>query len=390
MLYLLAALAVFGHWSISIFAINRIHSTALPYRLMKLIDLIWYGFLFAVPIGVFALLLFLPEYRWWANQPTLRSLGALYVVLCWSAVPCTLVVWLRHLLHADTTTRLVEEQTAVIDVVSRLGKSPSGSLTTSLLSRLPTNQVFQLAIHQKTLRLPRLDPRLDGLTITHLSDLHFTGRVTRGFYDVIVQEANAFDSDLVVISGDVIDKPKCLPWIAEVLGKLSSRSGVYFVLGNHDLRLRDELGLRREIVRHGLVDLGGRYETREIRNALVLLAGNELPWFAPAADMSQMAGELKRRHPLRIAVSHSPDQFGWARTHDFDLMLAGHTHGGQIRLPVIGPIFSPSRYGVRYASGTFFRAPTLMHVSRGLSGTRPLRFNCRPELTQLVLRSDRA
>jgi predicted MPP superfamily phosphohydrolase len=156
------------------------------------------------------------------------------------------------------------------------------------------------------------------------------------------------------------------------------------------LRLRDELGLRREIVRHGLVDLGGRYETREIRNALVLLAGNELPWFAPAADMSQMAGELKRRHPLRIAVSHSPDQFGWARTHDFDLMLAGHTHGGQIRLPVIGPIFSPSRYGVRYASGTFFRAPTLMHVSRGLSGTRPLRFNCRPELTQLVLRSDRA
>jgi uncharacterized protein len=63
-------------------------------------------------------------------------------------------------------------------------------------------------------------------------------------------------------------------------------------------------------------------------------------------------------------------------------MLAGHTHGGQIRLPVVGPVFSPSRFGVRYASGTFFRAPTLMHVSRGLSGTRPLRFNCRPELAQ--------
>jgi hypothetical protein len=67
-------------------------------------------------------------------------------------------------------------------------------------------------------------------------------------------------------------------------------------------------------------------------------------------------------------------------------MLAGHTHGGQIRLPVIGPMVSPSRFGVRYASGVFHEAPTLMHVSRGISGLDPIRINCLPEVTKIILR----
>jgi predicted MPP superfamily phosphohydrolase len=91
---------------------------------------------------------------------------------------------------------------------------------------------------------------------------------------------------------------------------------------------------------------------------------------------------------FRIAVAHSPDQYPWAQNYDFDLMLAGHTHGGQIRFPVIGPVLSPSRFGVKYAAGTFYEAPTLMHVSRGIAGTRPLRFNCPPELSKLVLRRE--
>jgi hypothetical protein len=106
--------------------------------------------------------------------------------------------------------------------------------------------------------------------------------------------------------------------------------------------------------------------------------------------MSAVPPALAGGRPFRIAVAHSPDQFGWARYYDFDLMLAGHTHGGQIRFPLIGPVFSPSHHGVRYAAGTFYQPPTLMHVSRGLSGTRPLRFNCPPELARLNLRPDAA
>ena len=76
-----------------------------------------------------------------------------------------------------------------------------------------------------------------------------------------------------------------------------------------------------------------------------------------------------------------------AQARGVDLMLSGHNHGGQIVLPVIGPVFAPSQYGVRYASGAFWSDPTLLYVSRGLSGRQPVRINCPPELTRIILES---
>ena len=69
-----------------------------------------------------------------------------------------------------------------------------------------------------------------------------------------------------------------------------------------------------------------------------------------------------------------------------DLMLAGHVHGGQIRLPPFGSVLVPSRYGRRYDAGAFDEPPTLLHVSRGLSGEHPVHYNCLPEVTLLTLR----
>ena len=71
-------------------------------------------------------------------------------------------------------------------------------------------------------------------------------------------------------------------------------------------------------------------------------------------------------------------------------MMAGHTHGGQFCLPWFGPIVCPSRLPLEYASGTIYAEPTVLHVSRGLSGEVPLRLNCRPEITRLVLRCSQA
>ena len=88
---------------------------------------------------------------------------------------------------------------------------------------------------------------------------------------------------------------------------------------------------------------------------------------------------------FRILLSHTPDHIAWARAQGVDLMLSGHNHGGQIVLPVIGPVFAPSRFGVRYAGGAFWLEPTLLYVSRGLAGRHPLRINCPPELTRIVL-----
>jgi hypothetical protein len=91
--------------------------------------------------------------------------------------------------------------------------------------------------------------------------------------------------------------------------------------------------------------------------------------------------------PFRLCLSHTPDNIAWARRAGIDLMLSGHVHGGQIRFPVIGSMLVPSRYGRRYDCGVFAEGPTLLHVSRGLSGEHPLRYGCRPEVTRITLRS---
>jgi predicted MPP superfamily phosphohydrolase len=119
----------------------------------------------------------------------------------------------------------------------------------------------------------------------------------------------------------------------------------------------------------------------------VQIRGNELPWLQRHASEVSEDRPAESENLLRIALSHSPDQLRWAQSHSADLMLAGHTHGGQVRLPFIGPLVAPSHFGSRFASGVFLRQNTLMHVSRGVAGTHPLRMRCMPEVSVLTIES---
>jgi predicted MPP superfamily phosphohydrolase len=285
----------------------------------------------------------------------------------------------------QTSQLQLSNHTQVVDVLAAIGHRPTHGTLVELLSRVPRNEIFQLHVNQKRLVIPRLNPQLSGLTITHISDLHFTGEVTEDFFREVVRQANQLQSDLIAVTGDIIDKRKCMGWLGEILGQLKAAGGVYFVLGNHDVRVHDEFGVRDALTSAGLVDLGKRWTQIDVHACPIVLAGNELPWFMPAADLRDSPPVGREDSPLRILLSHSPDQLPWAKVNDIDLMLAGHTHGGQIQLPVLGPLLSPSRFGVKYASGTFFEGPTLMHVSRGVSGTRHVRLKAPPELTQLEL-----
>jgi predicted MPP superfamily phosphohydrolase len=120
----------------------------------------------------------------------------------------------------------------------------------------------------------------------------------------------------------------------------------------------------------------------QVREQPLVAIGHEGPWFQPPPDLSACPAG-----PFRLCLSHTPDNIPWARQHQVDLMLSGHVHGGQIRLPLIGCVVVPSRYGGRYDCGTFHERPTVLHVSRGLGGEHPLRYNCRPEVTKLILRT---
>ena len=127
--------------------------------------------------------------------------------------------------------------------------------------------------------------------------------------------------------------------------------------------------------------LANTWEQIEVRGRPLVVIGHEGPWLRPAPDLAGCPEGV-----FRLCLSHTPDNIAWSRRHGIDLMLSGHVHGGQIRFPLLGSMLVPSGYGRKYDCGLFEEGPTLLHVSRGLGGEHPLRYNCRPEATLLVLR----
>lgn len=376
----LVLVAVLGHVSWLLWIDNRIHAKAWDYRLIKLLGM---GFKAAIVVGSVG------GVAWWLA----RALGApsfppmplwirYYVVACALNTVLSTVPWLIRRLTFRDADVLLSDKARIVDLRSALDSPAQITGYTRRMSAIPGNQLLSVSIHEKRLSIPRLPATLDGLRVVHLSDIHMTGRIAQPFYDRLVDLANDADADLVLLSGDLIENTKCWDWIPDTFGRLRSRHGAYFVLGNHDVRI-DHHETRRRLEAAGLVNLGKRLNYVTIRGVDVLLFGNERPWIDDAE--STPPATTSDKESFRILLSHSPDEYPWARLHDFDLMLAGHVHGGQIRIPPIGPILAPSRYGVRYACGVFYEPPTVMHVSRGTSSKAPFRFFCPPELTTLIL-----
>lgn len=379
-------IALFGHAVVWLGINNRLHAMPLKRSHLKAISGLSHLGTVAVPIA-FAWWLYrenLPPGEWHLaidNHPTILA----YVLFCVGMAAVHLPRWLYIRFVRLKQAWRIGKKLFVLDVVERLGRHPTHGIHFAIGRRIPFNEVMQVEFSQKSVPISGLPRSLEGLRIVHLSDLHFSGRVEPAFFHEVIREVNALEPDLVLLTGDVCDKAKCLPWIGEVLSPLRSRYGRYFILGNHDDRLQNVSALRAAIQSAGLIDLGGRWKTLTIQGEELLLAGNERPWFRPAPLDEERSGVTSPQKRTGILLSHSPDQVRWARERNFDLMLCGHTHGGQIRFPVIGPVVCPSWYGVRYASGLFLEGSLAIHVTRGVSGLFSIRWNCMPEVALLVL-----
>ncbi len=246
----------------------------------------------------------------------------------------------------------------------------------------PGNQILQVEINEKTLVHPRLPPAWDGLSILHLSDAHFIGTVKRAWYERVFELAREKPCDIVVFTGDLLDDLEFLKWVRPTLASFAAPLGCWFVLGNHDWLLGDTTPIRQTLTGMGWNDATTSTRLLAWKGGTIAIAGTELPWMGGDPDLRDVPETA-----FTILLSHTPDRIQTARAGHVDLMLAGHNHGGQVRFPLFGPLYSPSLYGCRYASGVFWEAPTLLHVSRGLGGRHPLRLNCAPEVTRLVLRT---
>lgn len=392
MLLPILLLAILGHVLLWVAVVNRAHGVNLPRHaghaasLTCLIGLTAIPIIFGCWIHLFGWGAFVKSFRIWPVPGPAQMLAILYVGVCVSAAVMAVArwAWRNALSPAPGMVRFHQTRTLSLRGLGEVVMSEEHAH--HFLVHLPGNEILHLDMSERAIDVPRLPAVLDGFSIIHLSDLHFTGRVGKAYFREVIRLANDCRPDLVAITGDLIDDLRCLDWIPDTLGQLTARFGVYFILGNHDVWVDCE-GIRRAMVQSGLIDLGGRWLVIEARGASIVLAGNELPWIAPAADLRGAPRRKFSGGPIRVVLSHSPDQFEWARAQDVDLLLAGHTHGGQIRLPLLGPLLTPSQKGVRYASGVFYAPPTVMHVTRGVSGEFPVRLNCPPEMARLVLRA---
>ncbi len=390
--FFLAFFAIFGHAAIAIGFLNRAHSLGISRKIVKRMSLLAVAWLPLAPL--IALAAYLHVWPLAAVRPLVDGWPRgwlVYLVPCWIVAGLVSASWTRRVLWtaAWRSVYLKSNHTRLIDVEKLIGGRVVDHPTGRFYARIPCNESWSIALNEKTLEIPRLSAALDGLSILHMSDFHFTGYVGKAFFREACKLAAEMRADLIALTGDFVDDAGCIDWIPETLGQLSAPLGVYFVMGNHDPRAGDMPRLRRALSQSDLIEVGGRWLAIRAGEGQIVLCGDALPWVGPApraADAPPHDTIGERDRPLRLLLAHTPDRLTWAKQQDFDLMLAGHTHGGQFRLPGIGPVLCPSRYGVYYAAGVFFEAPTVLHVSRGLSGQSPLRWNCRPEITKLILR----
>jgi predicted MPP superfamily phosphohydrolase len=378
-------LGALGHVILWVGLVNRAHGLGIKRRWVDALTVLCCILFAAVPVAVAVAL---GSQRTIAPADIGSAVAWEYLAAC--SIVCVVAAlqrW-RWYLHPERHGALLSNHTSCFNLSDAVATPLTSSGIPRWLSRLPGNEALTICVQEKELAIPRLAAAYEGLRIVHLSDLHMSGRITKAYFERVFEEVNRCDADLVVITGDLVERDACIDWVPDTFGRLQARAGVYYVLGNHDHHVQKER-LTAALADAGLIHLGGIWRRLTVRHTPVILAGNERPWYGPAADLRGCPDHDARGLPLRIVLAHSPDQFGWAQANDVDVLLAGHNHGGQICLPLLGPIVAPSLHGVRYASGTFRAGNTVLHVSRGTSSLTPLRWNCPPEIAVLNLRSAR-
>jgi len=250
----------------------------------------------------------------------------------------------------------------------------------------------RLVIHRETIIISDWPYELDGLRAAVLSDIHAgSSFINKAKLDEIVAKTNAENPDLVLLLGDFMvrnrayrDDPLDPEVIANALGGLKGKIGVYAVLGNHDWWYNG-VRVQQELQRAGIRVLENDVASIQVAQREFFIWGIADMWTRPQA-ISGMDSRIVSGEPV-IAMTHNPDIFPDIPA-EVALTLAGHTHGGQVNLPFVGRPIVPSRFGQRYAAGLVHDGHKQMFVTTGIgTSILPVRFRVPPEIVLLTLKS---
>ncbi len=248
-----------------------------------------------------------------------------------------------------------------------------------------------VAVRRLELTLPRLGPEFDGYRIVHISDVHMDRWMTPERLLRIVGLVNGQKPDLVAATGDFVtcsplsSTAHLAPLLVEPLSGLRAADGVVAVLGNHDHRAGTER-VRPYLREAGIVELANEVRTVRRGSSGLHVAGVDCMYMGRdrlGAVLDALPGE-----GAAVLLAHEPDfALSSGATGRFDLQLSGHSHGGQVRFPLLGALLYP-RHSRVYPDGLYEVRGMHAYTSRGLGTVLShLRANCRPEISVLTLRS---
>lgn len=242
-------------------------------------------------------------------------------------------------------------------------------------------------ITRLNLRLPHLHENFNGFRLVQISDIHLNGRMNLRRLEKFIGLVNEQQPDLVVITGDFVSHSSARheTELTIALIQIQARFGAAAVLGNHD-HWADPQMVRRALKASGVCDLSNRFITLERQGAQLHIAG--VDDVVEQLDRLDLVLNSLPEKGSAILLAHEPDYANIsAASGRFDLQLSGHSHGGQVVLPLIGaPILPP--LGRLYPSGLYQVRGMYQYTNRGLGTTGfNLRMNCHPEVTVFTLES---
>lgn len=245
---------------------------------------------------------------------------------------------------------------------------------------------YRVRVDRVTLPLRGVTSELEAIRVAHVTDLHIGPLLPAERLRKFVERINGVRADIIVITGDIFDfDPEYVEAGARELGRLDARLGVFAVLGNHDVYTGAELiadALARSTAIRLLRD---SWEVVEVGSSSLVIAGLDdrgEGWTERESDheaLDRLVEQIPADLPC-LLLAHRPSYFAHAARRGVSLMLAGHTHGGQIAVP-LALNHNPSRVISKHTRGRFERDSTTMYVNRGLGmAGLPLRINCPREI----------
>ncbi len=229
-----------------------------------------------------------------------------------------------------------------------------------------------LVCHRYELVCP--DWKGPSFRIVHLSDFHVHPRFDEAYYRLALDRAEALEPDFAFFTGDFVTRTESIPILERILRRVSKR-GDYAVLGNHD-HWTDPTRILAVVERAGIRPLVQTCETISLEGHPILLVGCD---YAGYADIR--IPPIPEGPGLKLALCHTPDGIFPLSQKKMHAVFSGHNHAGQARVPGLGAVIVPSRFGRLFDHGHFVVGGTHLFVSSGVgAATPPLRFYCQPDI----------